>query len=429
MEELFSNKYMLLAIGILIFIGSIMLGIDMFNIIDNKKETIEHKTYKYKMFIKTSEVISIDFEASFDECEDSMGKKYACGNYSDRVLTTQLTNLENSWFGNIKFEGKSVIEVINIILDTTLKNDYSKNTIKIISNYEFNYKDINDDLKKKFSLNDDFKVIGITRNSLDEKAILEELREGTALNLYKISFDVGGGSPISEQEIVENELLSEPIAPLKEGYEFIEWQVNGFRYDFNTPVTEDLILTASWKEVFKEEITTVTTAKIDDKNDEVPVKTTTATKKTTSKILSSFNKINLTDNILVYTEVRGSTCGYYYFSKGINENGEIIYDELAEEDIINELEKTKFNLPAGIKDFSYFFEDHKLRVTYTALLIGDKYSNTTLYKNWLKHINQISDIWSKATYTGTGLCNSQRSNQVILNEQLCTNFNLNCLRW
>ena len=77
MEELFSNKYMLLAIGILIFIGSIMLGIDMFNIIDNKKETIEHKTYKYKMFIKTSEVISIDFEASFDECEDSMGKKYA----------------------------------------------------------------------------------------------------------------------------------------------------------------------------------------------------------------------------------------------------------------------------------------------------------------------------------------------------------------
>ncbi len=350
MEELFSNKYMLLAIGILIFIGSIMLGIDMFNIIDNKKETIEHKTYKYKMFIKTSEVISIDFEASFDECEDSMGKKYACGNYSDRVLTTQLTNLENSWFGNIKLEGKSVIEVINIILDTTLKNNYSKNTIKIISNYEFNYKDINDDLKKKFSLNDDFKVIGITRNSLDEKAILEELREGTALNLYKISFDVGGGSPISEQEIVENELLSEPIAPLKEGYEFIEWQVNGFRYDFNTPVTEDLILTASWKEVFKEEITTVTTAKIDDKNDEVPVKTTTATKKTTSKILSSFNKINLTDNILVYTEVRGSTCGYYYFSKGINENGEIIYDELAEEDIINELEKTKFNLPAGIKD-------------------------------------------------------------------------------
>ena len=154
MEELFSNKYMLLAIGILIFIGSIMLGIDMFNIIDNKKETIEHKTYKYKMFIKTSEVISIDFEASFDECEDSMGKKYACGNYSDRVLTTQLTNLENSWFGNIKLEGKSVIEVINIILDTTLKNNYSKNTIKIISNYEFNYKDINDDLKKKFSLND-----------------------------------------------------------------------------------------------------------------------------------------------------------------------------------------------------------------------------------------------------------------------------------
>lgn len=435
MEELLSNKHMLLAIGTLIFVGSIMLGIDFLNTASTEKDTIiEHKKYEYKMYVKSTEIFRFNFEAAYDECEDSNGKKYACGNYSDKILTSQLIDSENSLFNNINFNNKSIIDAISTIIDISLKNNYSSDSIKIISNYEFNYKDITDELKKKFNLDDNFKVIGITRNTLDDKAIIEELSDDTLAKLHKIYFDSFGGTPVSEQEIVEGELLIEPVVPAKEGFEFIEWQVNGVKYDFNVPVTSDLMLIACWKEIINEEPTTVaTTNAVPDKNVDSTIQTTTTTtttvKKSPSKILSSLNKINLNDNFLVYNEIRGSTCGYYYFSKGIDEGGEIIYDELAETSVINEIEKTKTNLPMGIKDFSYSFEDHKLRITYTVLLISKKYNNTTLYKSWQKHINQISSIWNTATYTGAGMCNSKRGNQVILNEDLCRDYNLNCSRW
>lgn len=434
MEDLLSNKFMLLAIGALIFVGSIMLGIDFLNTVNTKKDTIiEHKKYEYKMYVKSTEIFRFNFEATYDECEDSNGKKYACGNYSDKILTSQLMEAKNSSFNNINFNNRSIIDAISTIVDISLKNNYSSESIKIISNYEFNYKDITDELKKKFGLNDNFKIIGITRNTLNEETIIEELSDDTPSKLHKIYFDSLGGTLVSEQEIVYGELLIEPVVPVKEGFEFIEWQVNGAKYDFNAPVTTDLMLVAYWKEIIKDEPTTVATTKVvADKNVESIVQTTTTTtttKNLPNKMLSSLNKINLNDNILAYDELRGSTCGYYYFSKGIDEDGEIIYDELTETSVIHELEKTKANLPMGIKDFNYSFEDHKLRITYKVLLISEKYNNTTLYKSWQKHINQISSIWNTATYTGAGMCNNKRSNQILLNEVLCRDYNLNCSRW
>lgn len=431
MEELLSNKYMLLAIGTLIFVGSIMLGIDFLNTENTEKDTvIEHKKYEYKMYVKSTEIFRFNFEASYDECEDTSGKKYACGNYSDKILSSQLIKSENNLFNTINFNDKSIIDTLSTIIDISLKNGYSSESIKIISNYEFNYKDITNELKKKFSLNDNFRVIGITRATLDDKDVIEELTNDASTKLYKIIFDSLGGTPVSEQEIVDGELLIEPVVPVKEGFEFLEWQVNGVKYDYNVPVTTDLMLVASWKELIKEEPKTVaTTTVVADKNVESAVNTTTTTKKLPNKMLSSFNNINLNDNILVYDEIRGSTCGYYYFSKGIDEGGEIIFDELVEESVITELEKTKNNLPMGIKDFNFSFVDHKLKITYTTLLISEKYKNTTLYNNWHNNINKISSILNAATYTGAGMCNNQRGTQIILNEKLCSDYNLNCSRW
>ncbi len=86
---------------------------------------------------------------------------------------------------------------------------------------------------------------------------------------YQVTFDTNGGNTISSVEVKRNKLVTKPADPKKDGYTFVEWQVNNTTYDFSTPVTSDLTITAVWKEN-----TTTTTKK--------GKKTTTTTKKTTT---------------------------------------------------------------------------------------------------------------------------------------------------
>ena len=65
-------------------------------------------------------------------------------------------------------------------------------------------------------------------------------------NSYKVTFDTDGGNTIESTTVKENEKVAKPSDPTKEGYTFVEWQLNGKKYDFNTQITSDIILTAKW---------------------------------------------------------------------------------------------------------------------------------------------------------------------------------------
>lgn len=66
----------------------------------------------------------------------------------------------------------------------------------------------------------------------------------TAPTVYVVTFDSVGGNLIEAQEIEAGLLASKPADPNKEGFTFVEWQFNGFTYDFSTPVTANLTLVA-----------------------------------------------------------------------------------------------------------------------------------------------------------------------------------------
>lgn len=69
------------------------------------------------------------------------------------------------------------------------------------------------------------------------------------LNSYTVTF-VDGETTLGTQTINHGGLVEEPeIAPVKEGYTFEGWLVNGEAYDFSTPVTGDLTIEATWKEI------------------------------------------------------------------------------------------------------------------------------------------------------------------------------------
>lgn len=70
-----------------------------------------------------------------------------------------------------------------------------------------------------------------------------------------INFETGNDEVFLTKYVKKNGKIEEPIKPIRDGYVFIEWQLNGETFDFNTQISDDIILTAKWK---KEEYITIT---------------------------------------------------------------------------------------------------------------------------------------------------------------------------
>ena len=66
------------------------------------------------------------------------------------------------------------------------------------------------------------------------------------LNIYRkamftVNFDANGGTPVTSQSVEEGTVITAPRTT-REGYTFLSWG-----YDFSTPVTQNLSLTATWQ--------------------------------------------------------------------------------------------------------------------------------------------------------------------------------------
>ena len=83
----------------------------------------------------------------------------------------------------------------------------------------------------------DFKTKITTETTLT--ALFEEVTS------YKVTFDSNGGSSVKSQEVTDK--ATRPTNPTKSGYKFVEWQLNGTKYEFDTPVTSDIELKALWE--------------------------------------------------------------------------------------------------------------------------------------------------------------------------------------
>ena len=64
---------------------------------------------------------------------------------------------------------------------------------------------------------------------------------------FTVTFDAKGGTPApGAQTVVEDGTATAPTLT-KDGYTFVEWRLDGKKYDFSTPVTKDIKLVAKWK--------------------------------------------------------------------------------------------------------------------------------------------------------------------------------------
>lgn len=72
------------------------------------------------------------------------------------------------------------------------------------------------------------------------------------LNRYTVKFDANGGvldeGTATLVTVVEGDMVSQPVAPSRKGYDFSGWYSDGAAYDFASPITGDITLTAQWKQ-------------------------------------------------------------------------------------------------------------------------------------------------------------------------------------
>ncbi|OHX63945.1 InlB B-repeat-containing protein [Flammeovirga pacifica] len=77
-------------------------------------------------------------------------------------------------------------------------------------------------------------------NSTDDKTILD---------IHTVSFDTDGGNTIEPVEVNDGNQVKEPTQPEKVGHEFLAWTINEETFDFETPITSDITLLATWEEL------------------------------------------------------------------------------------------------------------------------------------------------------------------------------------
>ena len=72
---------------------------------------------------------------------------------------------------------------------------------------------------------------------------------GDKFSKYKVVFDSNGGTNVVEQIIEKGGKVTKPVDPVKENSEFVEWRLDGAAYNFDTVVSRNMTLQASWNEI------------------------------------------------------------------------------------------------------------------------------------------------------------------------------------
>lgn len=95
-------------------------------------------------------------------------------------------------------------------------------------------------------------------NSYYDEGIPEEMKDyylddtgHLKSNFNRVIFDTDGGSSVPTQKLEKDQLPEKPKDPTKDGYEFVEWQYEGKKYDFTEPPQGDITLVAKWKKIYQ----------------------------------------------------------------------------------------------------------------------------------------------------------------------------------
>ena len=234
MKKIIKNKKVLIyVITALVLISLILGGIFLFSNDDEEKTQRKETTNNYVAYIKINPSIKIEYSQTCNEntCNDPIVTKYELINEDAKNIYKDIDLLGSD---------KDLIKVVNLICETARENDIVFDTINIYSDWNKfeTYLEEGTELTETVTFN-----IEIT-NKNDIEDIIKTDNE---IIKYTISFDTNGGSKIDSQEVIKEEKIIKPTNPTRKGYKFIEWQLDGKIFDFDTVITKNITLKAIWE--------------------------------------------------------------------------------------------------------------------------------------------------------------------------------------
>lgn len=423
LKELFKNKKFLIAMLILfILIIALVIFLVLFN-----RETKEFKESNYTSYLisENQAILEINFNESYYEC-NKRGKSSICGDVNREVNDVTILIDANVYLEDLSLED-TLVNFINSLLD----NGADLNDLFIASDYKFT-EDFITDIENRLD-----KDINIYLNYYDDITDFDSTE-----NFYTVTFDTAGGSSIDSIVVKENDMITKPDNPTKEGYTFLGWYIDDEEFNFEDLVKSDLTLVAKWEE---------------NKN------SSSGSSSSGGFTTNTDGKINLNNNLsaTVYKKSTGSQkCFFYIFASNLQElypdasysaisNGttrvsfwpgpaeDATLNEISLDDLNNSnlsfntskessLENTlkKYDNTAGFNLVSFNNDNHKISfeyeyITFNGMNVAD---GTTANK---EVVNAL-----KGAYLFQGPCGGyDASENITVNEEICEKFNLDCGRW
>ena len=415
--KLFKNKKFLIILSVIvILIIALIIFLLLFN-----KETKELKENIYTSYLISGNemLLEIKFKESYYEC-NKRGNVSICSDIAREVTNVDVlidtdVNLDNLDLENI---------IINFV--NTIANDMEINELIISSDYKFSEEFISN---IEDNLNNDINIYLDYQENMDDFEV--------EVNYYTITFDTDGGSSIDSEVVRENDVISKPDNPTRDGYTFIGWYIGDEEYNFEDLVKSDLTLVAKWEEENSSEVS--------------------------SSGDGTNNKINLNNNLsaTVYTKSTGNQdCFFYLFADNLEKlypdveytaiaNGttrvpfwpgpkeDTALNEISKEDLNNKELKyntnkentlenilKKYDNTKGFKLISFNNDNHKISFEYKYITFNglDVLDGTDAFKTVINALD--------GAYLFQGPCGGfDFEENVTVDEEICDEFNLDCGRW
>lgn len=237
MKKIIKNKKVLIyVITALVLISLILGGIFLFSNDDEEKTQRKETTNNYVAYIRINPLIKIEYSQTCknEKCNDPIVTKYELVNDDAKDI-----------YKNIDLIGtnNNLYDVITLISKTADENNVEFENVEIYSNWD-NLNNYIDNSNK-----DTYKWSYIV--NVRDKENLEDISSSLEQNkvLYNVEFETNGGTEINTQTVEKGSLANQPTTPTKKGYKFIEWQLNGKKFDFKQEINSDIKLVAKWEKV------------------------------------------------------------------------------------------------------------------------------------------------------------------------------------
>ena len=236
------KKIMLIVLVIVLIVGALITGFIVFNTKNNNKLTEK----EYNLYLKINPLIKVKFKEEYSSCSTKNNKR-KCQNLKNEVYEiTALNDDGEKIIENIDIKGKSLIDVITILLKKARENGFIFEQYTVISDYEYF-----DEIKS--SINDEATANIIFKENIKDEYIIDEYDK------YTVTFNTDGANSIEPVSVEKNGTISKPSNPTKSGYKFIGWYLNDEIFDFSTKIEENITLVAKWEKEESNESTNTDT--------------------------------------------------------------------------------------------------------------------------------------------------------------------------